>query len=304
MVHSMPTSVGVTVCETVSRAAPAALRPHTIGYGGFRSTGGRALPHRLLPISVAALVVDLASETAIVTGPRASSGTDGQTSWGYGVTVGLTPAGVVALLGVPMREITGRSLLLSEVLSGGVRATGGGGIRGGGGLRGGGGGIRGIAAELPERIAGAVGWAARFRVLDELLSRQLGFRRAGPAAGGCGGYAFGVPAADPVMAAWGRLQLAGGRLRVGELAAQLGVGRRGLEREFRATFGLSPGAVGRIARFQRSLGLLVEGRGLADVAAHGGYADQSHFTRETRAMAGMTPGELRAFVQYRSAART
>ncbi|GAA0557052.1 hypothetical protein GCM10010172_45020 [Paractinoplanes ferrugineus] len=275
----MPTRAQAARCETVARMAPPVLRGHTIGYGSFRSADGRAIAHRLLPISLAALVVDLASAKAVVTGPRASSGTDGETTWGCGVSIGLTPAGVAALLGVPMRELTARSLLLEDLVG------------------------RRAAAELPERLAEAPDWPARFRLLDTLLTHRLG--RHAPARDphaptGEPHAPAGVPRGregELVMVAWGYLQRGGGRLRVGDLAARLGVGRRGLEREFRAAFGLSPGVVGRIARFQRALALVQRGLGFAEVAAVGGYADQAHFTREMRAMAGITPGELRAIVQ-------
>jgi AraC-like DNA-binding protein len=33
---------------------------------------------------------------------------------------------------------------------------------------------------------------------------------------------------------------------------------------------------------------------LADLAAEAGYADQAHFTHETRALSGLSPGRLRA----------
>ncbi|GAA2646883.1 AraC family transcriptional regulator [Paractinoplanes durhamensis] len=267
MIHSVPVRAGAAGCETVQRAAAPALRGHVLGYGGFRSADGRAIAHRLLPISVAALIVDFAGGRAVVTGPRAATTTDGPTTWGHGVTVGLTPAGVHALLGVPMRELVGATLTLDDLPGA-------------------------HAAELPERLAQAPDRSSRFRLLDELLAARLGSGRAGGDGTATGG-------AGVAGAAWRRLQQSGGRLRIGELAAELGVGRRGLERDFRGSFGLSPGAVGRIARFQRALRLIGDGVGLAEVAAAGGYADQPHLTRETRAMAGVTPGELRAIVQDR-----
>ncbi|MEU4244158.1 helix-turn-helix domain-containing protein [Actinoplanes sp. NPDC026619] len=297
MIHSVPARADAAGCETVEGAAAAALRAHVLGYGGFRSASGNAVPHRLLPISVAALIVDFAEEKAVVTGPRAVTTTDGPTRWGQGVTVGLTPAGVTALFGLPMRELVGQTLRLDELPGGPI-------------------------ADLPERLSGAADWPSRFRLLDDIVARCLGLpstrpvppaaRRRGdvagaPPGGRCGtaetgptGSAGSAGRADGLaMAAWSSLQRADGRLRVGELAVELGVGRRGLEREFRAAFGLSPGAVGRIARFQRAVQLIGAGVGLAEVAADSGYADQPHLSRETRAMAGVTPGELRAFVQYR-----
>jgi AraC-like DNA-binding protein len=42
---------------------------------------------------------------------------------------------------------------------------------------------------------------------------------------------------------------------------------------------------------------LAAGASLARAAVTSGYADQPHLNRETRAMAGLTPAELRAIVQ-------
>jgi AraC-like DNA-binding protein len=116
------------------------------------------------------------------------------------------------------------------------------------------------------------------------------------------GWAVAAGAGDPgVSEAWRRLHRSGGRCRVGDLAGELGIGRRQLERGFREQLGISPGTIGRIARFQRAVDLIGRGASLAAAATGSGFADQSHLSRETRAMAGVTPGELRAFVQYRPA---
>ncbi|GIM95221.1 helix-turn-helix domain-containing protein [Paractinoplanes toevensis] len=276
MIHSVPVRPEAAGCETAECNPARRLRGHVIGYGGFRSLTGRAIPHRLLPISLAALIVDFAEEKALVTGPRAETTTNGPTTWGHGITVGLTPAGAAGLLGVPMRELTGRTVRLDELPGR-------------------------WATDLPERLAAAATWPGRFDLLNRLLATRLGL----PTAGGvCGLRGPEWAESDLAMAAWRRLQRAGGRLRIGDLAAELGVARRGLEREVRDAFGLPPGAVGRITRFQRAVQLLAEGLALAEVAIESGYADQPHLTRETRVMAGVTPGELRAFVQHRPMAPT
>jgi AraC-like DNA-binding protein len=137
------------------------------------------------------------------------------------------------------------------------------------------------SGELAERLSAAPDWNARFVLLDHLLTAWL--RPQEPDA--------------PATHGWRRLQDAG-RITMRELAAELGVGRRRLETGFRREIGLSPKTVARIARFQRAvrvLGTTPPGTFQAAVAC--GYADQPHFNREVRAMAGITPTELRAFVQ-------
>lgn len=82
---------------------------------------------------------------------------------------------------------------------------------------------------------------------------------------------------------------------VGELAAELGVSRRHLERVVSRWVGLSPGRFARTCRLRRAALLLddpVDGSP-ARVARAAGYADQPHLTREFRALAGLTPGEYR-----------
>ncbi len=132
------------------------------------------------------------------------------------------------------------------------------------------------AGELVDRLAGPGGFAA----LDELFTRR-------PVA---------IDTAGAVTEAWRRLQLPE-RRPTARLADDLGIGRRRLERELRREVGLSPGAVARIARFQRALRQLAGRAPLARAAVTSGYADQPHLTREVRAMAGLTPAQLRAIVQ-------
>jgi AraC-like DNA-binding protein len=59
---------------------------------------------------------------------------------------------------------------------------------------------------------------------------------------------------------------------------------------------LGPKTFQRIGRLQRFLELAAAapGRGLAELAAEAGYADQPHLSREARALAGLTATELLA----------
>ena len=76
------------------------------------------------------------------------------------------------------------------------------------------------------------------------------------------------------------------------LAAQLGIGRRALERLFRHEVGLSPKLFARIERLQgviASVEHTAPGICWAHLALRHGYADQSHLIRDFRLLAGTTP---------------
>ncbi|MEU8818899.1 helix-turn-helix domain-containing protein [Actinoplanes sp. NPDC048796] len=269
-VHSVPVGVPVAACEVAVGRPDCRLRGHVIGYSGFRSGARAPIAHRLLAVSSATLIIDFGSASGLVTGPRSEHTTDGDTTWGHGVSVGLTPAGVAALLGVPMGELAGETVALSELM--GPNAT-----------------------RLPSRLAAAPDWAARWELLDLILGGALGLEA--PAQGSSAVPAPRAAGPDPaVVWAWRRLQEAGAP-RVEAVAGEVGRGRRRLEREFRRDVGLSPGQVARIARFQRAAAQLGGGAAPAAVAAGNGYADQSHLTREMRVLAGVTPGELRVLFE-------
>lgn len=88
------------------------------------------------------------------------------------------------------------------------------------------------------------------------------------------------------------------RLRAGQgvaaVAGAVGLGERQLHRRSLDAFGYGPRTLGRILRLQRALALSRRGLAQAAVAAAAGYADQAHYTREVRALAGTTPGAYAA----------
>ncbi len=65
---------------------------------------------------------------------------------------------------------------------------------------------------------------------------------------------------------------------------------------------MPPKTVARIARFRTAIDRMTAApASLAQIAAESGYADQSHFNRDVRVLAGCTPGELLADIRPRLA---
>jgi AraC-like DNA-binding protein len=77
-------------------------------------------------------------------------------------------------------------------------------------------------------------------------------------------------------------------------ATKLGISPRQLQRAIVGNVGLPPKALQRVMRMQRFLHLARRRGELAAAAADAGYADQSHMTREVRALSGLTPARLLA----------
>jgi AraC family transcriptional regulator len=84
-------------------------------------------------------------------------------------------------------------------------------------------------------------------------------------------------------------------VRLGELAAVVGVHPVHLARTFRARHGVSVGEYGRRVRVERAATEVARGESsIAAIAAEAGFADQSHFTRLFRRYMGTTPARFRA----------
>ena len=100
-------------------------------------------------------------------------------------------------------------------------------------------------------------------------------------------------AVDPVAAAAASAAPNGAPAPIDALAHELGLSSRQLHRRCLRSFGYGAATLLRILRLQRFLALADQPRSLARLAAAAGYSDQAHLTRECRALAGLTPGELR-----------
>jgi AraC-like DNA-binding protein len=173
----------------------------------------------------------------------------------WGVQVSLTPLGARALLGATAAALASWDYLLTDV-------------------------VGRPAIELTERVRAAADWPGRFRAIESVLLRLARTDAA---------------LAPEVAEAWRLTTAAHGRLRVEDLARQVGWSARHLGERFRAEVGLTPKAAARVVRFdraRRSLALRVtDGRpqDLAALAIASGYYDQAHLTREWKSLSGLPP---------------
>jgi AraC-like DNA-binding protein len=99
---------------------------------------------------------------------------------------------------------------------------------------------------------------------------------------------------DRVQAAVTAIMRTEGAVSMDAVARHAAMTRRHLERRFLDHVGMPPKRLARIARFQRALRVLEEGdspRRGTEAAADCGYADQSHFIRDFRDLAGCSPAQ-------------
>jgi AraC-like DNA-binding protein len=130
-------------------------------------------------------------------------------------------------------------------------------------------------AELGERLIAAPDDGSRVAVVEQLLV-ELPFAR------------------DPVVThALARLSDVQAPASVADIARELAMSERQLERRFVARVGMMPKRFARLARFERALSLVRSGLSLSSVAQDAGYADQPHLVREFRSFAGEPPSALR-----------
>ena len=102
---------------------------------------------------------------------------------------------------------------------------------------------------------------------------------------------FGNAEFDPAMSDFEDIANSDSTMRVVDVARQVGLSARALERRSCATFGLTPKAVMRRSRF---LDMAAALRGISDPGAEARvalrFSDQSHLNREFRHFIKMTPG--------------
>lgn len=130
-------------------------------------------------------------------------------------------------------------------------------------------------AELAERIAGAHAMPERVRLLERFLLHRLSLAEPDSLA------------ARAVSSLYANSE----DVRIERLAADMGVGRRQLERRFLALTGQTPAQVRRISRFQKTVKALMLDHRLScvEAALAHGYYDQAHFQHDFKALAGTSP---------------
>jgi len=130
------------------------------------------------------------------------------------------------------------------------------------------------ARRIQEQLRDAASWDDRFAIAEAALARRLEAGRA----------------VDPeVSYAWEQLVTSRGRLRVDQLAGQVGWSRKRLWSRFGSQVGITPKRAGQLVRFDHAAHRLAAGRSIARVAVESGYVDQSHLHRDAIAFAGVTP---------------
>jgi AraC-like DNA-binding protein len=167
------------------------------------------------------------------------------------IGVRLHPAGAYAIIARPLRETTGLSLDLIDI-------------------------IGPEASELFERCAEATSMERRFDLLAQWI-------------GGCLARTRGMDRA--VAWAVAQLDASGGATPIAALRERTGLSETRLVEAFRDQVGLAPKLYGRVVRFRRALGRLQYGGPvrLTDVALDARFYDQAHMNAEFRALGGVTP---------------
>ena len=262
--------------ELIAHRPSAALAPFVRSMTGY-SLDGIDIVHHGLPSTELTFILALGSPLrvgwspdpvaskdfqAMVSGLHSSPAYIFTTPTHSGIQLGLTPAGVRALFGMPAAELHAELVDLQAMWAV-------------------------VGAQLFEQVAECATWADRFVVLDRALLDLI--------------QPDVPPVRRELGWAWHQLVRRGVTQTV-ELADEIGWSRGYFARLFAAEYGLKPKETARIVRFGKARTALgAAGASIGQVASACGYADQAHLTREWRRLAGCTPtewqAEMLAFVQ-------
>lgn len=238
------------------------LQPLVSRYIGYEQDNVTLSVHRGLPSRHVTLIISLQNPVAMLgrTEPVRMQGLVGglrvepvlisQDCRQCGIHLELHPFGAHTLLGVSAAELSGHIVGLHDL---GWPAL----------------------AELPDRLASKLTWPERFDILDDVLAAKV---------------SEPPSVAAELGEAWRLMLGTGGRLRIADLANEIGWSRRHFGERFRAELGLAPKQAARILRFERAAALLRRGHlDLAQLAVECGYYDQAHLSNEWHTLAGCSP---------------
>jgi AraC-like DNA-binding protein len=172
------------------------------------------------------------------------------------VEIRVPPLAAYALLGGAIAEANGEPLSLLDV-------------------------IREPIGMLLDQLHASSTWEHRFAAVDRFLAR---------------GFAESKRRVPPELTwAWETLDHSHGQVPIRALARAIGWSERHLIDQFRVYFGVRPKATARRLRFSYAFDMLSThpGSDLSTIAAHAGFSDQSHMTREFQSFSGVSPGVLR-----------
>ena len=253
----------------VTAVPHASLRPHVRRYVGWWERRSTPLYRRELPSAEVPLIIsfdepirlfDVDDRTrSTVLGSFATGAYDSHViveangSQG-GIQIDFTILGMRLFLGRPLADLTNRGAAIEDIFGSAGRR---------------------VTTELQD----APTWDARFDLLDrEIGSRMAAARR---------------PSSE-VLCAWHRIVDSGGLVPIRSLVEETRWSQKHLISQFREHIGLAPKVFARVMRFGRVVDRLRRrGHGsLTELALDCGYYDQSHFDRDFRTFAGVTPTEL------------
>jgi AraC-like DNA-binding protein len=173
-----------------------------------------------------------------------------------GIQIDFTILGMRLFLGRPLADLANRGIALDDVFGAAGR-------------------------RLTWELHDAPTWESRFDLLDREIAARIALAR--------------KPASE-VLCTWTRIVESGGLMSIQSVVEETGWSQKHLISQFREHIGLAPKMFARVMRFGTAVDRLRHRAhaSLTDLALDCGYYDQSHFDRDFRAFAGVTPTELLA----------